>query len=529
MAPRLLSPARSQPRQTTRPPAERHFRDNEGLSDLAGRSVRGGAVTVAVQAAMLCVKLGSMALLARLLTPTDFGLVAMVSSFTDIFGRFKTLGLPSATVQRAEINHRQVSTLLWINIAVGLVLMIVIAGLAPSIAWLYGEPRLTAIAIAFSATFLLGGLTVQHQALLRRQMRFGCLAGIDLASLGVGSAIAIAFAWSGAGYWSLVAMALGTALADATLAWLLCDWRPGWPGRVEGIRSMVAFGTNLAGASLLTRATQCLDNVLIGFAWGAAPLGLYTRAYNLLKLSRYQIYSPMNKIALPGLSRLQDDPPRFRSYYRTGITIVLAFGMPIAAFAFADAELLVLVVLGEAWREVVPIFQLLAPAAFIATLNAAMMWVFFPMGQSGRQMRLALVRSVITIAAYLVGLSWGPIGVAAAYTGSRCLLIVPELAYTVSGTYVRLADVGHAVWRPASTSVAAAIGLYALSPHISPFEIRPVNLVTHVVAFTALYSIAWLAIPGGCQTVAQVFRLSMHLVRRPGTRPTPALLKIRSV
>ncbi len=507
------------------PGANEHFRTDHLLGDLKGRSVRGGAVIVAERLSTLVLKIGSMVVLARLLAPAEFGLVAMVTAFTGIVGRFRTLGLPSATVQRAQINHQQVSTLLWLNVAAGLALMLLGMIAAPAIALFYGEPRLTPICMALSAQFALGGLTVQHQALLRRQMRFTALASINVSAITLGTAAAIALAWSGAGYWALVAMPLVTAGTEASLAWLLCDWRPGLPRRVEGVRSMIAFGSNVAGASILNRLCHSVDNILIGMVWGAGPLGLYSKAYNLLKLPRYQIHAPLTKIALPSLSRLQGDPPRFRKYYQTGITVIFALAMPITTFALADAESLVTVVLGEAWRDAVPIFQMLAPAAFFGTLNAALMWVFIPLGRSDRQMRLAGVRTLLTVAAYLAGLPWGPIGVAAAYSTSRGLLVLPELLYAFAGTPLKLRDLGQAAWRPAATSLASAAVLAIIGQHLPALGSPAAQLLLEMAVFTLMYAMAWMAVPGGPQTLRRLAQLAQEIRRgkaKSAARLSPA-------
>ena len=125
----------------------------------------------------------STVILARLLTPEDFGLVAMVTAITGFMVIFKDMGLSMATIQRPEIRHEQVSTLFWINVAVSFVIMLLTAIIAPAIAWFYGRPRLVWITLAFSIGFIFGGLTIQHQALLKRNMRFGTLAAIDIISI----------------------------------------------------------------------------------------------------------------------------------------------------------------------------------------------------------------------------------------------------------------------------------------------------------------------------------------------------------
>src|SRR5579872_569550 len=150
--------------------------------DLKGRSVRGGVLTLVSQGAQFVVQTISTVVLARLLTPADYGLVAMVTTITGLAQAFADLGLSEATIQREDISHDQVSNLFWINVGIGLALMVITVGLAPALAWFYREPRLKNIALVVSLTFLIGGLRVQHTALLKRRMQFVSLAARDVAS-----------------------------------------------------------------------------------------------------------------------------------------------------------------------------------------------------------------------------------------------------------------------------------------------------------------------------------------------------------
>jgi O-antigen/teichoic acid export membrane protein len=469
------------------------------------------------EAGTFALKLGMTVVLARMLTPADFGLVAMVTAATGIIGVFKTMGLFMATVQRAEINHQQVSSLFWINFAGCVLLSVLMAALSPALAWLYGEPRLVGITCCLSTVFILDGLTVQHQALLRRQMRFGVLAASNVGCLAAGIAMAVIMASLGARYWSLVWMHITTAMAEAVVAWLVCDWRPGLPRRVEGVGSMVKYGLSVAGSSLLNRLCLSMDNMLIGAVWGARSLGLYARAYDLLLLPASQIGVPVGRIAITGLSRLQHNPAAYGRYFRAGISVIVTLGMPMTTFAFVDATTLVVLVLGEPWREVVPIFRMLAPAAFLGTFNVATLWLFLPLGRSDRQFRWIFFRTLYSLAAFAAGLPWGPLGVAAAYSVARCLMVVPELAYACSGTPIRVVDVGQAIWRPAVASIGAALCVRLAHTWISPAGLGVAHLFLDIATFLAAYLTLWLVLPGGRRFLVELLDHATHLVSRRGS------------
>jgi len=405
---------------------QNNFFDTEYLkADLKGRSVRGGAVTMTAQGASFFLRMGSTVVLARLLTPQDFGLIAMVTAVTSFAMMFKDMGLSMATVQRAEINHNQISTLFWINVVLSLCIMLVTAALAPAIAWFYGEPRLTWITLALAGAFIFGGFTIQHQALLRRQMRFGALALIQIVSMAAGIAVAIVSAWYGAGYWSLVLMQLVNVITSTIGVWLTCSWRPGLPVRRSGVRPMLAFGGNLTGFNVVNYFARNLDNILIGWCWGAGPLGLYSKAYGLLMLPIMQIRGPIDAVATPALSRLQDDPERYRRYYYRAVNMIAFISMPLVALMAALSDQIIRIVLGQQWVGAANIFKVLAFAAILQPVVGTTGWVYVSLGQTKRMLQWGLIAVPLIITSFVVGLPWGALGVATSYT--ICFIVIIAL------------------------------------------------------------------------------------------------------
>ncbi len=488
------------------------FFQTDGLSqNLRRRSVRGGAVTLSAQGCKFVLGLASTAVLARLLTPDDFGLIAMVLVLTAFVDRFKDMGLAMSTVQRAEINHRQVSTLFWVNVGFGVLITLATMSLAPVVAWFYGDPRLTNVTLVLACAFIFGSLTVQHQALLRRQMRFSALATIEVVSLFLGVTAAVVAAWAEIGYWALVVQQVVTVIATMFAVWLLCGWRPGRPVRHAGVGPMLAFGGHLAGANLLNYVVRNLDNLLIGWRCGAGPLGIYSKAYQLLLLPIQLINSPVSGVAVPILSRLQDKPDQFRATYRKAIQMLVSIGMPIVAFMFVAADGVVLVVLGEQWLETVPIFRMLAPAAFVGTFNVATGWVFISLGQTDRQFRWGLLSTAVMSCGFVVGLHWGPIGVAAACSIVMCGLRLPALIYCFRRAPVGISDLFGALWRPALTSVTAAAGLYLTDTFVSFDTIPVAALLFDMAVYTLLYAASWLIVPSGRRTIQEIRVLAKEL------------------
>lgn len=473
-----------------------HFATDHLLKDLKGHAVRGGSVTLAAQAVQFGLNLVSIMVLARLLTPADFGLVAMVTAITGFVAMFKDAGLSMATVQRGSITHAQVSTLFWINVALSVLLMGVVAALAPAVAAFYGEPALVLVTLAIAGTFLFGGLAVQHTALLKRQMRFTAIAVKDVASMAAGIAVAIVLALLGAGYWALVAMTATTGLIGMAAAWALSGWRPGLPRRGAGVRPMLAFGGFLTGSSFLAYVRRNIDNVLIGAVFGSVALGLYQKAYQILMLPIRQVNSPVTNVVVPTLSRLQSEPERFRRYYSKALLLMTSVGMPVVGLAFVAAGDIVLLVLGDQWLDAVPIFIALSPAAFAGTINVAGGWIFVSTGRSDRQFIISLILTVFYVSAMVAGLPWGVLGVATAFSIAFCVARLPHMAYAVHGSAVQLADVGRALWRPALSAIGAALVTVAVAPRDNGWNVLA-TFALSASCYAATYVAIWRLAPNG--------------------------------
>jgi len=429
-------------------------------TDLRRRSVRGGAVTLFGQGIKFCLQLGSTIVLARILVPQDFGLIAMVSIITRFLAMFKDLGLSMATVQKAEINDGQISTLFWINVTVSFVFMLLTMALAPVIAWFYGEPRLAWVTIALASAYIFGGLTVQHQALLRRRMRFVALVTIDIVSMVAGVVTGIICGLAGLGYWSLVWMQLATPFFMAFGVWIACAWRPGLPVRGAGVRTMLVFGGYQTLANIISFFTRNIDKVLIGRFCGSYAAGLYSRAFTLSLLPAEQVATPILSVAVPALSRLQNEPKRYRDYYLKAVKAVAYITMPLVAVMGALSTQIVWLVLGDQWTRAGLIFRFLAFAAFWFPICQSVIWVYLSLGQTRRMTVWFSMACPTTILAIVIGLPWGPEGVAIGYAIITCLLVYPLFAFCLKHSPIKTRDLFLAIWRPFAVSVLIYLGTF---------------------------------------------------------------------
>lgn len=457
--------------------------------DLKGRSVRGGLLTITSQGTQFLIQTVSTVVLARLLTPADFGLVAMVSAVTGVAQGFADLGLSEATIQCEEIGHKQVSALFWINVAIGAILMLATALASPVLARFYREPRLTAIGFVVSLTFLVGGLRVQHDALLKRQMRFGSLTFRDITSSVVGVSVAICMAWKGAGYWAIVALPLGVNFTQMTLSWIMARWIPSLPQRGARVRSLVTFGGNVAGSYVLLNVLRSADQVLIGRYWGAGPLGLYNRAFNLLMVPARQIHIPVSSVIVPVLSRIQREKDRFARYYLSTINLMMWITAPIFGFLLLSAEPVIALVLGDRWREAAPIFRILTICALGQVLHGSSIWVLLSRGESSRLLKLTAVITPLLIGGYVLGLPFGVKGVALAGSVTLLVMLPQILKYSFEGTALSVTAVGKAILCPSSVS-GAAIVVGTLTLRLFAPERSISQLLDAALSFAVTYALA---------------------------------------
>jgi O-antigen/teichoic acid export membrane protein len=411
---------------------DQHFATDHLLDNLKGRTISSGFVTILAQGIQFVFNLVSIMVLARLLTPQDFGLVAMATTINGFLRIFNDAGLSTATVQREGITHAQVSNLFWTNVALGGTVTLILAGSAPAVAWFYREPRVVSITLVLSVTFLLTSSTVQHLAILKRQMRFKAIAFIQVSSITAGALVGISMAWLKYGYWSLVGMQLTIPIVTFCLTLMVSRWRPQLPTRHSGTRSLLTFGANLSASTFLWSLARSSDGLLIGRFLGPTSLGLYSRAAALLLRPVEQLISPIEAVFVPTLSRLQPHPERYRRTLLRIYDIIAITSFPVSGLFLALAHPLTLVVLGSKWEKAAPVFAGFTLIALYTPVASVASWLLTSQGRGRDFLILSLMGSFGTIVAFLVGLPFGPAGVAASYS-AYCLLIGLPIIYYVVG------------------------------------------------------------------------------------------------
>jgi PST family polysaccharide transporter len=357
----------------------------------------------------------SAAVLGRLLSPHDYGIVGMVTSVTAIFAVLQYMGLSTATVQAGRLSVHQANTLLCVNTAIGAVLTAATVALAGTLAVFYRDEAVRMVALAIAPSFLVGAAGVQPLAMLQRRMQFRRIAGIEVSCSVLAFFVAAGLAAAGHGYWALVIASLFAASYTTAVAFLAASWRFARPASLQDARGLLRFGTHLTAFNIANYFARNFDNVLVGRVWGAAQLGAYSRAYQLLLLPMEQINGPITAVALPLLSRTLHDPGAYRASYTRLVGLVGTLTMPLIVWLIVAADPLVTIVLGPAWNDSAKIFRMLGIAAFVQPVVRTSGWLFLSQSRTSEMFRWGTLNAVIALLAFLIGLPWEAIGVATAY------------------------------------------------------------------------------------------------------------------
>ncbi len=466
---------------------------------------RGIIATGGAQAFKLALQVVSVIVLSRLLTPDDFGLVAMAGPVLAFIALFQNLGLTQATVQRPRIGHSEVNFLFWINVSASVVVAAALVAVAPLAANFYGEPRVGPLIAAMALPVLLTGSGAQHSALLNRRMEFGRLARIDIAA-GVTSLVtAIVWASVAPSYWALWGASVAGALVGIVMVWISSPWRPSWPGHIGDGWSMVGFGAGLTGFNFANFFGRNLDNILIGKFWGGFQLGLYERAYKLLLFPLTQITNPLSRVMVPALSRLAAEPDRYRRAYLRVIRLVLLATLPGVAMSIAMADILIPFLLGDQWAESAKIFAVLGFAGLMGPLNNPAGWLFVSQGRSRDFFYWGLATAGFAVVAFSIGIMWGAVGIAFSLSISEYIKTPILWLYVGRRGPLGIADIIGAAWPFLLGAHLVVPALWVLTPYL-PQAPLPAVVLSLLFAYAAVAFLASFS-ASGRETLRELVKL----------------------
>ena len=463
------------------------FQCSMETGDLKEKSIRGGVARLVGQVVKTLVRIGMIVILARLLDPSDFGMVAMVTVVTGFLEIFGNGGLSAAAIQRPNISDAELSTLFWCNIALGTLLALLCLAAAPLLSTFYNEPKTAFVIVAIAPTFIINATGVQHLVLLQRRLRYITLTAIEVGSDIVTAAVAIGMALAGYGYWAVVASVITTPLVITIGAWATSGWLPGWPRRIRDVYPMLRFGGTVTLNCLVAYVAFSLDKVLVGRFYGPASLGIYSRAYELINMPTRIINLALGVVAFSSLARLQGEPARLKSYFLKGYSLAVSITLPatIACAVFADD--IILVTLGPKWTEASTIFRLLAPTILVFGMINPLGWLLSSVGLQERSLKIALVLAPLVICSYLVGLPYGPSGVALAFSTAMVLSMLPLICWCLHGTTISVRELLSAPGRALLSGAAAAIVAVSVQHFATPVSSAILRLALGGTVMLAVY------------------------------------------
>lgn len=480
-------------------------------------AVRGAGATVLSGGIALAIQIVATVALGRLLTPRDFGLATMVTTFSLLLATGPANGFVDSLLQSKEVTHNLASTLFWINIGVGVALTLGFAAAGPLVARFYSESSLARLTAGFSATVILTSLPTVHAALLRRAMRFAALAKNEIIARAVGVFTSIVFGVAGWGYWSLVMGACAFAVSTTIGVWILCPWVPGPPRTRSGSAVALKFASHISARFSLNYFARNSDNLLVGWRYGAHALGFYKKAYDLFALSATQLVSATSNVAVSALSRVRDDRPQYIRYV-LGATAVMSFiGMGLAGDLTLVGKDLIRLLLGPNWGTAGEIFTYFAPGVGIMIVYYIHGWIHVSIGRADRWFLWSIVEWTVTLGLFMVGLPYGPQGIAVAWCVSYWILTVPGMWYAGRPIGLRVEQVIGVVWRYVFASAVAGGVTFIASRGFTALAGVPgwfgaaLRIVCVTLVFGALYLGAVVILHGGTEPLRRILKLAGEL------------------
>jgi O-antigen/teichoic acid export membrane protein len=406
-----------------------YFEDLEASADLGRLAKRGGIASVVGVYGNGIVQVVGVVILARLLTPEDFGLAALVI----VFSRFAPLlidcGMTDATTQRNKISQGQISALFWLNSGIGFAVAGLLAASGPLMVLLYHDDRLQPIALYSALTYVFTGISIQHMSLLRRSMKFVEIAKVQFFGAFIGLVFAIALAKSGYGYWALVFRPIVSAVCVAAGAWLACRWKPGIPVFDADVKSMFQFGLHVLGFTMPYSIARILDRVALGMFYAPREVGYYQNAQNMYENAFLSPVAQLHGVGSAGLSKLRSNPAALRQKYEATLSILAFFVMPAAALLSVIAQDVTVVLLGETWRRSGLLLSIFALRGIVEFIELSQGWLHVSSGHAARWKNSGIANSCVWVVAILVGLPYGAEGVAVGAVIACWLVAFPSVLY----------------------------------------------------------------------------------------------------
>lgn len=462
------------------------FRNESGRLNLklANSAANGAFVMLFGQWSKFTVQIAGTAILARILSPGDFGLVAMVTAIIGIAAILSDFGLSLAALRDPDMSHEDKSNLFWVNLIIGLLASAIIALTAGPISDFYGRPELKTIVLALSATFLLQSAAGQFRAELSRSLRFSRIVAIDvLAQLGA-TATAVTLALTGMGYWALVVQQVTIIVLQVMGLATLSGWLPQKPRNLWGTGKHIIFGSKASATQIINYVSSNADTVALGAMWGASTTGIYNQAYQFFKVPISQLASPLTNVMIPVLSRANDQQMlKYLKHLQS--MLIYAIGGVFLILA-SVAPPLMLIILGPGWEGVAPVLQILAIGGIFQTLGYIYYWFFIVKDLVGSQLIFGGLARLVMVAMIIAFSPWGANGVAWAVTAGLAINWTLLTLFVVPRSGLRRRFFLSNSARPITILLGGLAGAIAVG-HYLPRSLNEFETVSVLLVFWILY------------------------------------------
>lgn len=402
--------------------------------------------TAVAQGVTQTVRFGTNLVLARLLTPRDFGVVAVAILVTAFLDQFRDMGTGGAIIQRPTVNQVLLNTVFYLNVALGLIASLCLFLFASPLANLLGNPESAPVVQAFAAITLLNAIGQIHFSLLRRSMRFRQIALITATSAVVTAVLSVAGAAAGMRYWSLV---IGTAMGVAVqtvMLWTLDRWRPTLSVSFASLRSIWRFSWHLFLSGIIFFAWNQTDKVVVGRATGGVGLGTYTMGQRIISTPLSALSAVIDDVTFPAFSRRQSDHAALRSGFTRSSNVIALVTFPLMLGLAVVAAPLVAVMLGPKWDALIPLIWVLAPAGAAQSVTTNTGQLLLAKGRADYTYRWGLLYVAVVTAFEIVGSRWGIVGIASGFAIGTLLLTPFSLMLAFHQIQMRLRDYLHSLW-----------------------------------------------------------------------------------
>jgi PST family polysaccharide transporter len=445
-----------------------HGGRKEKMKSLKNNASSGVKWTATSQFGRNGLQLVSTIILARLLAPSDFGLIGMATVVIGFGALFKDLGTSAAVIQRKNLTEELVSSIFWMNAAFGFLVMVSISLASPLVAAFYQEARVEPILKLLSVTFFISGLSILQQAILERELEFRKLSLVEISATLVGSLVGIGSALNGYGVWSLVYQTLATASATTVMLWTASRWRPKPLCRWDEVKSVRSYSLNLTGFNVFNYFVRNADYLLIGRYLGARDLGFYTLAYQIMLIPLHSISAVVGRVMFPLYSQMQEDTARFRSAYLKVAGAIALITFPMMFGLWAVVEPFILTLFGPPWKPVISLLMILAPVGLIQSIGTTVGGIYQARGRTDWMFRWGVAAGVIYLLAFIIGLRWGIVGVAVAYAITSLMLTYPNFAIPFTLIDLPIRNFSEVLWRPFVACLIMFAGILALKIILPP-------------------------------------------------------------